>query len=65
MLERPDRQKSIRRTIGRRKSQTEFIPNEKADLDLFVKLRQDGGAVEGDRKSTRTSVSESACACRL
>ena len=35
MLERLDQQKSIRRTIGRRKSQTEFVPNLKADLDLF------------------------------
>jgi hypothetical protein len=44
MMERLDQQKSIRRTIGRRKSQTEFVPNLKADLDLFGKIRQDKGA---------------------
>jgi hypothetical protein len=43
MLERLGQQKSIRRTIGRRKSQTEFVPNPKADLDLFNKIRLDKG----------------------
>jgi len=41
MLDRLDQQKSIRRTLGRRKSQTEFVPNPKADLDLFNKIRLD------------------------
>jgi hypothetical protein len=44
MLERLDAQRSIRRSIGRRKSQTEFVPNLKADLDLFNKIRQDKGS---------------------
>jgi hypothetical protein len=43
MLDRLDQQKSIRRTLGRRKSQTEFVPNPKADLDLFNKIRLDKG----------------------
>jgi hypothetical protein len=43
MLDRLALQKSIRRTIGRRKSQTEFVPNPKADLDLFNKIRLDKG----------------------
>jgi hypothetical protein len=48
MLERLDQQKSIRRTIGRRKSQTEFVPNLKADLDLFNKIRLDKDGAEFD-----------------
>lgn len=43
MLTRLNQQKSIRRTIGRRKSQTEFVPHPKADLDLFNAMRQDKG----------------------
>ena len=38
MLERLDQQKSIRRTIGRRKSETEFVPNLKPDFDPFNKM---------------------------
>jgi hypothetical protein len=57
MLERLDRQKSIRRTIGRRKSQTEFVPNEKADLDLFVKIRLDKGA-EFDEYEAANAISK-------
>jgi len=52
-----DRQKSIRRTIDRRKSQTEFIPNEKADLDLFVKIRLDKGA-EFDEYEAANAISK-------
>lgn len=43
ILERLAQQKSIRRPIGRRKSQTEYTPNPKADLDLFQKIRLDKG----------------------
>src|ERR1022692_88592 len=43
MIARLDQQKSIRRDVGRRKSQTEFVPNLKADLDLFIKIRLDKG----------------------
>ena len=57
MLERLDQQKSIRRTLGRRKSQTEFIPNLKADLDLFNKIRQDKGA-EFDEYEAANAVSK-------
>jgi hypothetical protein len=57
MLERLDRQKSIRRTIGRRKSQTEFVPNEKADLDLLVKIRLDKGA-EFDEYEAANAISK-------
>ncbi|HXP88829.1 MAG TPA: hypothetical protein VN841_29175 [Bryobacteraceae bacterium] len=37
-----DAQKTIRRMIGRRQSQTETLPNAKADLDLFAQLRLSG-----------------------
>jgi hypothetical protein len=43
MLTRLDGQKSIRKSLGRRKSQTDFIPNPKADMDLFNKIRLDKG----------------------
>jgi hypothetical protein len=58
MLERLDQQKSIRRTIGRRKSQTEFIPNLKADLDIFTKIRQDKGGPEFDEYEASNAVSK-------
>jgi len=58
MLERLDQQKSIRRSIGRRKSQTEFIPNLKADLDLFTKIRQDKGGAEFDEYEAGNAVSK-------
>ena len=57
MIDRLDQQKSIRRSIGRRKSQTEFIPNLKADLDLFMKIRQDKGA-EFDEYEASNAVSK-------
>jgi hypothetical protein len=41
MVERLDSQKSIRRSLGRRKSQTDYSPNTKADLALFQKIRLD------------------------
>lgn len=43
MIERLDGQKTIRRSLGRRKSQTEYTPDPKADLDLFNKIRIDNG----------------------
>ena len=42
MLDRLNKHKSIRRTIGRRQSQTESVPNLKADLDLFNAIRLEG-----------------------
>ena len=58
MLDRLDQQKSIRRSIGRRKSQTEFIPNLKADLDLFTKIRQDKSGAEFDEYEAGNAVSK-------
>lgn len=46
MLEYLDAQKSLRRSLGRRKAQTEAVPNEKADLALFKAIRLDKGASE-------------------
>ncbi len=44
MVARLQQQKSIRRSLGRRKSKTEFVPNREADLRLFDKIRLDQGA---------------------
>jgi hypothetical protein len=57
MLDRLDQQKSIRRTIGRRKSQTEFVPNLKADLDLFTKIRLDKDGAEFDEFEAGSAIS--------
>lgn len=58
LLERLDLQKSIRRTIGRRKAQTEFVPNRKADLDLFNKIRVDSGGEEFDEYEAANAISK-------
>jgi hypothetical protein len=58
MLERLDQQKSIRRTIGRRKSQTEFVPNLKADVDLFCKIRLDKDGAEFDEFEAGNAISK-------
>jgi len=58
LLERLDQQKSIRRTIGRRKSQTEFVPNLKADLDLFTKIRLDKEGAEFDEFEAGNAISK-------
>jgi len=58
MLIRLESQKSIRRNIGRRKSQTEFIPNPKADLDLFNKIRLDKNGDDFDEYEAATAVSK-------
>jgi len=58
MLERLDQQRSIRRTIGRRKSQTEFVPNLKADLDLFSKIRLDEDGAEFDEFEAGNAISK-------
>ena len=50
MMARLNQNKLVRRTLGRGKTQTEFLPNRQADLDLFQKIRQDSG-LELDRKS--------------
>jgi hypothetical protein len=58
MLERLGQQKSIRRNIGRRKSQTEFVPNAKADLDLFNKIRVDKDGAEFDEFEAGNAISK-------
>jgi hypothetical protein len=58
MLDRLDQQRSIRRSIGRRKSQTEFIPNLKADLDVFEKIRQDKSGAEFDEYEASNALSK-------
>jgi hypothetical protein len=58
MLGRLAQQKSIRRTIGRRKSQTEFVPNLKADLTLFNQIRLDKDGPEFDEFEAANAVSK-------
>ena len=58
MIDRLGQQKSIRRTIGRRKSQTEFVPNLKADLDLFNKIRLDKDGAEFDEFEAGNAISK-------
>ena len=57
MLDRLAQQKSIRRTIGRRKSQTEFVPKTKADLDLFNRIRL-GKGPEFDEFEAANAISK-------
>ena len=58
MLARMDQQKSIRRTLGRRKSQTEQVPNLKADLDLFNQIRVDKDGIEFDEFEARAAIAK-------
>ena len=58
LLDRLGQQKSIRRTIGRRKSQTEFVPNPKADLDLFNQIRLDKDGPEFDEFEAGNAISK-------
>ena len=58
LLDRLAQQKSIRRTIGRRKSQTEFVPNPKADLDLFNQIRLDKDGPEFDEFEAGNAISK-------
>jgi hypothetical protein len=58
MLERLGQQRSIRRTIGRRKSQTEFVPNFKADRDLFNRIRLDKDNAEFDEFEAGNAISK-------
>ncbi len=58
ILDRLDQQKSIRRTIGRRKSQTEFVPNANADLDLFNRIRLDKDGPEFDEFEAGNAISK-------
>jgi hypothetical protein len=58
MLERLEQQKSIRRTIGRRKSQTEFVPSPKANLDLFNRIRLDKDGPEFDEYEAGNAIAK-------
>lgn len=58
MLVRLAQQKSIRRSMGRRKSQTEFVPNPKADIDLFNKIRLDKDGPEFDEFEAGNAISK-------
>lgn len=55
MIARADAQKSIRTSLGRRKSETNPVPNPAADLELFAKIRVDKG-VEFDADEARTAI---------
>ena len=57
MVDRLAKQKSIRRTLGRRKTQTQFVPNIAADLELFTKLRLDKGGPEFDEFEAAAAIS--------
>ncbi len=56
MLARLGHQKSIRRDLGRRKTQTESVPNTKADLDLFNKIRVDKDGPEFDEFEAASAI---------
>ncbi|HZT29245.1 MAG TPA: hypothetical protein VFA33_05145 [Bryobacteraceae bacterium] len=58
MLGRLAQQKSIRRTIGRRKSQTEYVSNPKADLALFNQIRLDKDGPEFDEFEAGNAISK-------
>ena len=58
MMGRLAQQKSIRRTIGRRKSQTEFVPNPQADLALFNQIRLDKDGAEFDEFEAGNAISK-------
>jgi hypothetical protein len=58
MIARLSAQKSIRRPLGRRKSQTEYIPNMKADLTLFNAIRQDKNGIEFDEFEAANAISK-------
>ena len=58
ILGRLAQQKSIRRTIGRRKSQTDTVPNPKADLVLFNQIRLDKDGPEFDEFEAGNAISK-------
>lgn len=58
MVERLSKQRSIRRSLGRRVSQTESVPNPAADLALFNDCRQDKGGAEFDEYEAANAMSK-------
>lgn len=61
MLERLDKQRSVRTSLGRRKAQNEVIPNPGADLALFVKIRVDQGAEFDEYEASNAIQKLTAC----
>jgi len=58
LLARLDAQRTIRRSIGRRQSQTEQVPNTKADLALFKAIRLDKDGPEFDEFEAADAISK-------
>jgi len=58
ILDRLAQQKSIRRTLGRRKSQTDTVPNPNADLALFNQIRLDKEGPEFDEFEAGNAISK-------
>ena len=56
ILDRLAQQKSIRRNLGRRKSQTDFVPNLNADLTLFNQVRLDKDGPEWDEYEASAAI---------
>jgi len=58
IITRLGQQKSIRRNLGRRKSQSESVPNLKADLALFNGIRLDKDGPEFDEYEASNAISK-------
>ncbi len=58
IVARLGQQKSIRRNLGRRKSQSEAVPNFKADLALFNAIRLDKDGPEFDEYEASNAISK-------
>src|SRR5690242_20937187 len=56
MLQRLEQQKSIRRSLGGRRSKTDHVFNTKADLTLFNQIRLDKEGVEFDEYEASNAV---------
>lgn len=56
MVERLDSQKTIRRSLGRRASTSDYIPNTKADLALFNQIRVDKDGLEFDEFEATSAI---------
>lgn len=58
VLARLSQQRTIRRSLGRRKAQTEYVPNRKADVDLFNKIRLDKEGPEFDEFEASNAIAK-------
>jgi hypothetical protein len=61
MSARLGKQRSVRRNLGRRKSQTETVPNFKADQVLFEAIRLDAGVEFGEEEAAMVMGRLTAC----